>query len=161
MRSKKFVPTKPISAEDAFQYALRALSARALTERELEKKLRLRLATPTIIADILTRLRELEFVNDTAIATRATEAINLGKFGIQRKLLSRGISKHVVEDALLTRDEDQDLAAITQLLGKYAKRFVGERAQHKAITFFMRRGFSNSVIRKALEHHEFQLTEDL
>ena len=41
MYGKKF-DTKPMSAQDALQYAIRALSARALTAYELEKKLKTR-----------------------------------------------------------------------------------------------------------------------
>jgi regulatory protein len=159
MYGKKFDP-KPMSASDALQYAIRALSARSLTEYELEKKLKLRKTSPEIISNILTRLRELGFLNDSAIAARVSEDPNLGKFGVQRKLSKRGIHKHVIEDTLITRDADTDLSTAVALLEKYQMRFTGERRQQKAIAFFMRRGFSYQVIHKALEQFELEVPDE-
>lgn len=150
MYTKKFAPLKPMTAQDALQYAIRALSARALTEHELEKKLKQRKTSPEIISNILIRLRELSFLNDTAIAKRASEDPSLGKFGIQRKLNKRGIHKHLIEDTLSTRDTDTDFAAALALLEKYQNRFTGERAEAKAIAFLMRRGFAYGTIQKAM-----------
>ncbi len=138
-------------AADALQYAIRALSARALTEFELEKKLRVRQVSPHDIKNILMRLRELKFVNDTAIATQATKNPALGKFGIKRKLAARGINKHLIEDALTTRDETTDFEAALELLEKHQNRFFGERADQKAIAFLMRRGFAYHTIQKAIQ----------
>ena len=149
MYGKKFDP-KPMSAQDALQYAIRALSARALTEYELEKKLKLRKTSSEIITNIITRLRELGFLNDTAIAKRTNEDAALGKFGVQRKLSKRGIHKHIIEDTLSTRDADTDLETAIALLEKYQNRFTGERAEAKAIAFLMRRGFAYGTIQRAL-----------
>jgi regulatory protein len=149
MYGKKFDP-KPMTAQDALQYAIRALSARALSEYELEKKLKQHKTSPEIISNILTRLRELGFLNDSAIAKRTSEDPNLGKFGVQRKLSKRGIHKHVIEDVLTIRDSDTDLETAVALLEKYENRFTGERAEAKAIAFLMRRGFAYSTIQRAL-----------
>lgn len=149
-----------MNAADALQYAIRALSARALTEHELTKKLRHRKVTTADIAIILERLREFRFVNDNAIATRAAEDTTLGRYGVKRKLLARGINQHLVEDVLQHRDQSEDLEAALGLLEKYQNRFVGERAEQKAIAFFMRRGFSFSVIKTALEQHGLEVGEE-
>ncbi len=151
MYGKKF-DIKPMSAQDALQYAIRALSARALTEFELEKKLKTRKVSFADIKTILARLRELKFLDDTAIAARASENPALGKFGIQRKLAHRGIHKHLIEDVLTTRDQDTDFEAAKALLEKYQNRFTGERADQKAIAFLMRRGFAFGTIQKAIRH---------
>ncbi|MFN3266344.1 MAG: regulatory protein RecX [Deinococcales bacterium] len=142
-----------MNASDAFQYALRALSARALTERELEKKLKQRKVTTSAITEILERLRDYGFLNDAAIAQRAAENTSLGSYGVRQKLAARGISKHLVEDALHSRDESVDFTAAFNLLERYQSRFVGERGQHKAYLFLVRRGFSSQTIRLALEQH--------
>jgi regulatory protein len=149
MYGKKFDP-KPMTAQDALQYAIRALSARALTERELERKLKLRKTSPEIIISILSRLRELGFLNDSAIAARMNEDPSLGKFGVQRKLSKRGIHKNLIEDTLATRDAETDFSTAVALLEKYQNRFTGERAEAKAIAFLMRRGFAYGTIQKAI-----------
>lgn len=79
---------------------------------------------------------------------------------MRQKLVSRGISKHLVEDALHTRDEDMDFEAAAQLLERYHSRFVGERGQHKAYLFLARRGFSSRTIRLALEQHGIDAPEE-
>lgn len=60
-----------MNTSDAFQYALRALSLRALTERELEKKLKQRKVSAGAISEIIERLRDYGFLNDAGIAARA------------------------------------------------------------------------------------------
>jgi regulatory protein len=149
-----------MNPEDAFQYALRALSARALSERELEKKLRQRKVGATAIAEILERLRDYGFLNDQHIATRAAEDTSLGTFGVRQKLTARGIGKHLIEDALQQRDPDLDLEAALGLLARYQSRFSGERGQHKAYAFLARRGFSGGTIRAALLQHGIDAPEE-
>ena len=143
-------PAKALTFEDAIQYSVRALSARSLTEAELIRKLRNRLASQTVIDEVLERLRSLKFIDDGVIAARAVEDPALGRFGIQRKLNQRGVAKNLIEDALLTRDSDADLEAARSLVKRYSRQWTGERGYHKAMSFLMRRGFSGDVVRKAL-----------
>jgi regulatory protein len=149
-----------MTPEEAFGYALRALSARALTERELEKKLRQRKVGSKVIGEILERLRDYGFLNDNQIAARAVEDSSHGSFGVRQKLVARGISKHTIEDALQTRDPELDLEGAVGLLTRYQNRFTGERGQHKAYLFLTRRGFSSQTIRLALERHGLDAIEE-
>ena len=141
---------KALTFEDAIQYAVRALSARSLTEAELIRKLRTRFATQAVIDEVLERLRDLRFIDDGVIATRAAEDSALGRYGIQRKLAQRGVAKNLIEDALVTRDSDADLEAALSLVERYSRQWTGERGYHKGMAFLMRRGFSGDVIRKSL-----------
>ena len=144
-------PPKALTFEDAIQYAVRALSARSLTEAELTRKLRTRNASQTVIDEVLERLRSLKFVDDGVIAARAADDAALGRYGIQRKLGQRGVAKHLIEDALLNRDSDADFTAAQSLVERYSRQWTGERGYHKGMAFLMRRGFSGDVVRKALE----------
>ena len=112
-----------------------------------------------MIDEVLERLRSLKFVDDGVIAARAAEDAALGRFGIQRKLGQRGVAKHLIEDALLTRDIEADLEAALALVERYSRQWTGERGYHKAMSFLMRRGFSGDVVRKALSEwaHNRQL----
>jgi regulatory protein len=139
-----------MTRDEAFQYALRALTARALTERELERKLRSRKANAAVINEVLERLREYKFVDDNAVAERAATDGTLGRYGIQRKLMTRGVSRHVIEDALETRTSDDDLEAALALVERHSGKWTGDRAYQKATAFLVRRGFSGDVTRKAL-----------
>ena len=141
---------KDLTFEDAIQYAVRALSARSLTEAELIRKLHARLATRAVIDEVLERLRSLRFIDDESIAARAAEDPALGRYGIGRKLAQRGVPKTLIEDALLTRDSDADFTAARSLVERYSRQWTGERGYHKAMSFLMRRGFSGDVVRQAL-----------
>ena len=148
-RAKDEVP-KALTFEDAIQYAVRALSARSLTEAELIRKLRARNASQPVIDEVLERLRSLKFIDDEVIAARASEDPALGRYGIGRKLAQRGVPKTLIEDALLNRDSDADLEAARALVERYNRQWTGERGYHKAMSFLMRRGFPGDVVRKAL-----------
>jgi regulatory protein len=143
-------PPRAMTREDAMQYAVRALSARSLTEHELRRKLRARNASEEIANGVLERLRQLKFIDDAVIASRTVEDPALGRFGIQRKLSHRGVAKPMIEDALVQRDTDTELETALALVERHNGKWTGERAYHKASAFLMRRGFSGDVTRRAL-----------
>ncbi|OGJ48078.1 hypothetical protein A2344_03985 [Candidatus Peregrinibacteria bacterium RIFOXYB12_FULL_41_12] len=96
-------------------YAFNALSRRALTEFEMRDKLLKRYAKiqgssgstselsvdQDIIADVCSRLRELNLINDEKylenfISTK-TNLQAIGKFGVFNKLRGKGISKEIFD----------------------------------------------------------------
>ncbi len=140
-----------LKASDAMQYAIRALAARALTKHELNRKLRQRGASEEVALQTLTKLIELKFLSDQAIAESAARDTTKGKFAISQKLASRGVSRHIVEDVLMERSNADELENAIALVEKQSYKWTGARAYEKAYGFMMRRGFSSGVIRTALE----------
>jgi regulatory protein len=140
-----------LKAADALAYAIRALAARALTVRELERKLKGRGASQEVADGVLEKLIELKFLSDQTIAESAARDTSKGKFAISQKLAARGVNRHIVEDALVGRSNADELENAIALVEKQSYKWTGARAYEKAYGFMMRRGFSSSVIRTALE----------
>jgi regulatory protein len=140
-----------LKASEALAYAIRALAARALTKHELNRKLRQRGASEEVALLTITKLIELKFLSDQTIAEFAARDTTKGKFAIKQKLASRGVSSHVVEDALMDRSDSDELENAIILIEKQSYKWTGARAYEKAYGFMMRRGFSSGVIRTALE----------
>lgn len=140
-----------LKASDALAYAIRALAARALTKHELNRKLRQRGASEEVANQTITKLIELKFLSDQAIAESAARDTSKGKFAIKQKLAYRGVSTHVVEDALIERSDADELENAFALVEKQSYKWTGARAFEKAYGFMMRRGFSSGVIRTVLE----------
>lgn len=83
MRSK---PRK-YNAEALWSYALRALGQRSHSAHELRQKLAFRAETPAILQEVLEKLRDYGFADDTAFSeTFATSRLNNQGFGKQRVL---------------------------------------------------------------------------
>ena len=140
-----------LKASDALAYAIRALAARALTRHELNRKLRQRGASEEVAHQTITKLIELKFLSDQAIAESAARDTSKGKFAIKQKLAYRGVSPHIVEDVLMERSDTDELENAIALVEKQSYKWTGARAYEKAYGFMMRRGFSSGVIRAALE----------
>jgi regulatory protein len=160
MRSRKpYQDAKPLEAGAAFAYAVRALSQRALTEQELEKKLKARGATAEIITETLERLREYRFVDDAALAERAAKETGVGSRLIRMKLKMRGLESAVIEDAMTTREPDTDLEAARALAQRHRSKWVGERAYSKAYAFLSRRGFDGRTVQEVLRELRLNATD--
>jgi regulatory protein len=154
-------PPEPLKPGDALSYAVRALAQKALTEHELETRLKRRGATPAVMASTLEKLREHKFVNDATVAEYAVRDTNKGSSAIRMKLRARGVNAHTIEDALLTRDPDADLEGALALVERYGPRWSGPRGYTKGFSFLARRGFQSGVIHKALEGlHDLAQPED-
>lgn len=159
MRSRRPTEAKALDEGAAFAYAVRALSQRALTEQELEKKLRARGASQDVIAGTLERLREYRFVDDAALAERAAHETGVGSRLIRMKLRMRGLESAVIEDAMTSREPDTDLEAARALAGRHCSKWVGERAYAKAYAFLARRGFDGRTIQEVLRELRLNATD--
>ena len=143
--------TGSLKAPDAMAYAIRALAARALTKHELTRKLKQRGASEEVAIQTIAKLLKLKFLSDETIAESAARDTTKGSFAIKQKLASRGVNRHIVEDALQERSIETDLEIARALVERQNYKWTGARAYEKAYGFMMRRGFSSSVIRTALE----------
>jgi regulatory protein len=149
-RSAAIEDGKELEPDKAFNYALRALAQKALTERELSDRLRRRAASAQTIAATLERLRDYGFVDDAGLAARSAQETSVGPFAIRQRLKARGLDEHTIEDALAERDPELDLEGARALVERHAARWAGERAYAKGYAFLARRGFPTSVIVEVL-----------
>ena len=134
----------------AFAY----LSLRDHSERELYDKLKLNFDPHTAAATV-SRLRELELLNDEAFAEKlAEELARKGKSRAEAriKLREKGIGRETVE-ALLEQyytDESQQASILHLLQGQYRSRLARADGVRLVTAALLRRGFRAADIRAAL-----------
>lgn len=139
------------SMEVAFNRAIRLLSYRPRSEKEIRDRLRKTGQEEEIIDKVMDRLRESRLVDDEGFSKEWIE--NRSTFRprsrnlLQMELRQKGIDREVIQKTLETAQDDVALAL--QAAGKTAHRWTGldESDFQKKLTGFLgRRGFSYGVI---------------
>jgi regulatory protein len=142
--------------------ALRFLSRRQRTEKEIRDKLRSKEFADEEIIKTIENLRELGFLNDEAFArSYIRHQLTLrpkGKLVLKQKLLLLGINKETVDAALTeafqeTSQEDAALEAAEKFIKKSSKsRDDPHKTKQKLAAFLTRRGFPWDVVSPVLKN---------
>ncbi|MBK8446404.1 MAG: regulatory protein RecX [Micropruina sp.] len=140
----------------AREIALRQLSVRDRSRRELEMALAKRHVPAEVAEQVLDRLTEVGLINDSAFAQawfdtqqrrqRSTRAL-------RHELRSKGIDAEVVEQVASNRADDADLEAARALVAKRApalQRLPHEVRYRRLAGQLARRGFSSAVVATVL-----------
>lgn len=89
---------------EGYKYALSLISKKSRTEKELITKLKLKQYDDIAINEIISRLKELNYVNDNIYSKKYVEILSKKKgFGLSRvknELLKKGIKKEIINDVL-------------------------------------------------------------
>lgn len=149
------------SYRELMNYAMRALSRRAHTVHEMQKKLKKRPHhTPKNEEKIIERLKELNLLNDEEFIQRNIEQYaefrHYGPLKIAQKLYQKGIpvstTKQYWQAAKLS-----EKSIAKEALQKYEKKLEGLTRQqrfNKRAQFLASRGFSPSVIFDLAKNYE-------
>ena len=144
---------EPLTYEQAKDKALRLLTFRAHSEKELASKLRRAGAEDEDIEGILDFCREYKLVNDADFAKRkAADLKNLKKYGkrrIKSELYALGIDSETAEEVLLELEDD------TEELARLVERKLGgdfeRKSVERCIRYFMYRGYDLYDIKDCIE----------
>ena len=166
----------PLDREALMQYALRALSSRALTVSELREKMRRRAATPSDVDEVIARVKDLGFLDDSrfaeAFAAARKDNQGFGRMRVARDLRRRRVAQGIAEKAVDRAFEGVDETAMIEqyLARKYRSTNLGEYlTEPKNLASAYRRlrmaGFSSSASiavlkRYAAQAEELQESED-
>jgi regulatory protein len=139
----------------AREIALRRLSVRARSRKELAQDLAKRDVPPEAAAQVLDRFTEVGLIDDAAFAAQWVESrgSRSGASRLKQELRQKGIADEHIADAVGARDDDDDLTAARALAQRKAAamgrldRTVRER---RLGALLERRGFSTAVIRRVL-----------
>ena len=144
------------SWSSALRYAIRLLSYRDRSVKELVEKLTSKGISLDIAAKVTDYLKEKGFVDDGRLAESlrrdALERKCLGKRGVKEHLLKRGIPTEIV-DGVVGEEEDY-LTAAKKLVEKKMKsmRDLDDEFTKKRLWgILLRRGFSADIIRRAIK----------
>jgi regulatory protein len=148
----------------ARDYALKLLSYRGRSERELEERLLKKGIATSETSSTIRYLKEIGLVDDMSLAeTLKRETLNrrlLSQSGAKKYMLSRGIPRGIV-DLVFSCHEDTDFANALQIIEKKRKvlgKYPQAVARRRLYGFLQRRGYSSETIMKVLR--DGQLKEE-
>jgi len=148
----------PAEFTDIEEASLRALGRRSLSRRELERQLGQLGFHEHAVSDELDRLEGVGLIDDFALAqhlvARLQERKGLAGSAIKAELARRVLSPAAIDYAMDLIDTGDELAAARELAEKRARQYRGldpATAERRLSAYLMRRGFSASTIRAAIE----------
>ena len=139
----------------AREIALRRLSVRARSRKELAQDLKSRDVAADAAAEVLDRFAEVGLINDAAFAQEWVESRGRrsGAARLRQELRLKGVAEEHIADAIGDRDEQADLISARELATRKAATMKGlDRVvkQRRLSALLARRGFSSAVIRRVM-----------
>jgi regulatory protein len=147
----------------AQQHRAEKLSMQALTRRgqsrwEIEKALLGRDIAGEIVEAELDRLERVGLIDDAALAETLVrtqhERKGLGRSALTAELRRRHVDQQHIDGALEQIDDDDEQSRATELAVRRApqlRSLDGETAKRRLTGFLMRKGYSGSVVRAAVD----------
>lgn len=147
------------SDDKARGYALKLLSYRGRSEKELGDRLRRKGISETVISSVLRYLKETGLVNDMTLAEALKrEAIYtkmLSRTSARHYVLGKGIPREIVESVFGdgdTGDSETALRFVDKRL-RSLKHYPPEVIRRRLYNLLSRRGYSYDTIKDALKKH--------
>jgi len=141
----------------ARQYALKLLSYRGRSERELEERLLKKGITEGETSSAIQYFKEIGLIDDMSLAEalkrEALATKLLSRKGAERYMLNRGIPREIV-NRVFSHDEDTDIDNAGKIVDKKLKAlktYPPTIARRRLYHFLLRRGYSSETITRALK----------
>ncbi len=143
----------------AERVSMNALTRRGMSKREVERSLRARELDDDTVASELDRLEGVGLIDDMALAQNLVgvlqERKGLGRSAIASELTRRLVAPAAIEYALDLVETGDELGRAREIAVKRASQlrsYDRETAVRRLSAFLMRRGYSGSTVRAAVEH---------
>lgn len=139
-----------------YDRTLRFLSYRHRSEKEIKDFLACKQVAPVVIAKILKKLKEQNFINDREFAKwwieQRTGSKPRGWRAIKMELKQKGISDELITNykLLITNEEELARKAIEKKTAIY-KKLPRQEAYQKLSQFLLRRGFDWETIKIVID----------
>lgn len=150
------------SAPEAKRYALKLLAYRGRSEQELRDRLLRKGFEDPVIGAVTEDLKLAGFIDDTHLAgnlrRQAQEGKLLGRRAVRVFLMKRGLSRDVVEAALVY-DPDDELQTLRRLLEKKSRSSDDQQTpegRQRLWNFLLRKGYSTDIIRRAMKEFDYE-----
>jgi regulatory protein len=151
----------------AKQYALKLLSYRSRSEKELINRLKRKGISEPVASSAVSYLKDIGLINDFSLAEALKrEALStklLSQNGAKKFILNRGIP-HDIVDIIFSKDENIDFDNARNIIDKklrILKDYPHEVVKRKLYNLLSRRGYSYETIMKVLKEKKFNNEEDL
>jgi regulatory protein len=142
---------------EAKSYALKLLSYRSRSEKEMRERLKKKGFSNEQIRDTIKFLSHTGLINDRLLATDlmtySVRRKSLGRMGIRMFLTKRGIDSELIESALADHTEEKEMASALELMDRKLRvleKYPQKTVKRRLLGMLRRRGFSGSVIHRAL-----------
>ena len=145
------------SENEAKDVALRFLSFRRRTEKEIKLKLQKKGYDEKTIKRTIEKLKEYDLINDLEFATAwVKERLAYkprGKRLLVQELWKKGIRKEIIDRVTgeLCRDENKSVLELLERITKKYKNFDPQVARRRMYGYLLRRGFSYGTAKSAME----------
>ncbi|MEW6571632.1 MAG: regulatory protein RecX [Nitrospirota bacterium] len=153
------------SHAEARQYALKLLSYRSRSEKELRDRLKKKGIQEAVISSTIEHLRNLGLVNDVLLAEiLMNDAINiklLSQNGARQYVLSRGVPREIT-DAAFEKLDNMDIENARKIVARKLealKDYPGKTVKRRLCNFLLRRGYSYETIAEVLKDKNFKEEE--
>ena len=148
--------TSEIFLEKAYNKALKSLSYRPRSEKEISDFLAKKKFDSSIISKAIEKLKEQNLINDEEFVKWWIEQRQTHKpkstFVLKQELIAKGVAKELIEELLTTSQNDEESARLVFEKSKIKfKNYKGEEFLKKTIAFLQRRGFSWEIIKKIID----------
>lgn len=151
----------------AYNKALHYLGFRMRSEGEVRSKLKEKEYGDAVIDEAVKKLYDHKFLDDRAFSEAFMRTqMNSGKKGpraIQQDMQKKGIDKQMQKEVLDSYSEEQQLEIAQGLAEKIAnkeKMKTPSQIKQKINDSLMRKGYSYSLIKQAIEHLDLERDED-
>lgn len=143
----------------AYNTALKWLNNRALTSKEIERKLKDKKFDEDTITEVIKKLKEYNFINDELYAANYVKyAQNLkkkGKFYIIKKLIEKGVDRTIIDNIFSEyKSEDEFKTAKEAVEKKFKNKARDEKTALRINSFLRSRGFSDDVIYSIIKEYK-------
>jgi regulatory protein len=153
-------PKPPLDAPALLEFAVRSLSSKMKSIRDLKRKLADRAepgeAGEVAVEAVILKLKELGYLSDERFAADYTrlrkENEKFGKRRVQQGLMQKGIPQELTQSTLAAAYDEVDEVALARqyVERKRMKKPEGEKELARAMRRLMAAGFSTKTIWKVL-----------
>ncbi len=164
MAFQRAKPREPVGEAGLFEYAVKSLSVKMRTERDLRRLMRARAepgeAGESAMDRVVERLVELKYLSDTRFAADYTrmrkENQGFGRRRVQQDLSLKGIDKETAQSALgAAYDEADEVALARDFCRRKRMKQPGDQKETvRVMNRLIRAGYSSGTIFKLLRAWE-------
>ncbi len=144
-------------AYKAKEKALRLLSFRAHSKKELENKIKRTMGEESAYV-VAEKMEKLGLINDSEFAKSYAKELSSRKYysinRIKYKLAEKGIEKSLISEVLCEVDIDEESNILKFLESKYAGKLNDEKHRRRAVAALQRLGYSWGQISLALKREQ-------
>lgn len=140
----------------SLEYALKLLGQRSYSEKKLAEKLRLREVEPEEIQRVVSKLKELGFLDDLRFAKNYVESAQNIRLAGHRKIywqmIKKDIPKDIAEQAIeAVYSKDDEVQAIRRLIDKFAKNIPEDKMYERLMRRLISRGYDFDLVSKEVK----------